>query len=415
MKYLICFVVLLLHFTFGYPVGFALTIGFIGASALALSLVSEHSVKRVALAWVIIVSITIAQLVLLPQRELDSFEYTKTFLLILYNVTLWVLACYGGIRLRLNSYVSAIELSLCAVCGLTFAQFALFKFGNTPILFGLLGKFAYFGINHDPITQGAVRAYAMYLEPSYCALVMVALFTCLAISNKLKLWHYIIFAMGAFATSSLSGLLAGAILISVVWVYKLNLSRSFRIATVVASILVAALILVYVSSSSEGSYLNVRMAESSVEGSSSYYRFVAPMIVVKDVLANFPLGRGLGNVERVVTGFQLAHAGRFGQSIDNAYYLIVFYYGWIGLIGIGYLWYMSAKTFLSGNKETFFILLFVCISLNFTGGGVVNAEYGLLLSLIIITRRLKVSEARPNPQNASPKVGLRKNLNLKAA
>lgn len=387
VKYILAVVIVFLHFTFTYVAGFAVTLGFLASFLLFPLLLSERTIKPAIIWLALLVFVSLIQIQQLDRHEVDILEYLKTFLLILYNGLLWVFCWKGRFRFSMRGVVAGVNLAFLCVAIIAIAQNLSYRLFGSSFLFGILGDFSYRGVAHAALTQGTVRSYAFYLEPSYCALVLFCLFVILCAARALRWIHYLAFVGGIVAVSSLSGIIAAVSILLLSYFKTINDGRRAKVflgAFIVGTMLILVGLAV---SGSDSSYVASRLSESSHAGSSTYYRLIAPMVVITETLSFYPFGRGLGNVEWVVQSYGLMHAGRVGNSIDNAYYLIVFYFGWLGLIFIVLLFAKTIYEVFRGRFESAMMWMFVVVSMNFTGGGVFNAEYGLLLGLSILVCR----------------------------
>jgi len=135
-------------------------------------------------------------------------------------------------------------------------------------------------------------------------------------------------------------------------------------------------------------YFLGRIASLSVEGSSAYYRIVAPLEMLRDILTNDLTGLPFGSYQEVVLSYGLLLDGiGIGQSLDNGLYLLLFYFGWIGIIVLA-LAALTAVFLYRGRMRTStaYVLGYLFLSL-FYSGGIFSPEYVLIVILIIYTWR----------------------------
>jgi putative colanic acid polymerase len=80
-----------------------------------------------------------------------------------------------------------------------------------------------------------------------------------------------------------------------------------------------------------GSYLANRLNSTYTVGSSANYRLIAPQEILQDVLSKDLLGRPLGSIQETVGSYGSLNGIETGTSLDNGFYVIIYYMGWVGV------------------------------------------------------------------------------------
>lgn len=350
------------HFQFATPSGYPLTLG--AVAAIALFFVLPGRVVWASVVWVLpaVVAYTAIAGLFDPKYSSPGLRYAHTLALVCVAVA-FVLAGHRGVvpaptRQRLPMYLP-LMVALHLIVGLAVIQVVTGLNGSSAF-FNVFGPFQYL-YHYDPwLTPGMIpRAESFFLEPSYAALVI----TCI-VAILLKISHayrltLLLGGLGVLACQSATGLVVYAV---IVLVWGLGSSRT---AARVSVIVALGLMLM------TGGYLLTRITSGQDSTSSTNYRFVAPLELLSDVLTWNPLGRALGSVEAAVSAANLRNGQDAGVSIDNGYFLLIFYFGWVGLavcfLIIAFLLHQMTYAIRNGTGKAplFAWLLF---SFMFTGG-----------------------------------------------
>jgi len=380
------FVILVLQFTFAYPLGSPLTIGAVASAFILFTFRRITDIGKITLLFTAGYAYLALQLFYLEVSAEDSKEYIKTLILISYNALLWLAIAFTPPEKCSEHADWALKTAKWALviiaigCNLQHLSYSIAGYEG---LFGVLGPFSYKGVAHPAFTSGKVRAYFTYLEPSYCAQVVVTLYVALAIQKRPNLPTTAVFILALVAISSASGLIAGIVVLSYIYYTNYLQARRLAVATccVAACLSVCAYLYNIGPTINEGNFIAKRISEIAVPETSSYYRIIAPLQITVDTLSDSPLGMGLGQVENAARKYGLTQAGSETLSIDNTLHLIVFYFGWagiaiiVGLVGC----IIMCK---DGHLRLFWI--YTLLILNFGGGGIFNAEFGLLYCITIL-------------------------------
>lgn len=230
------------------------------------------------------------------------------------------------------------------------------------------------------IEFGSQRATSFYFEPSFAALVVFFIASGLNALHALTPWRLVMLFICSALIGSLAGLLALSALCFTPYLRGAS-DRSSWIPIFSAFCALAALILFQ-------DYIMSRLMSASDSSSSLSYRLISPWVVIGDVLINHPLGMPMGHLEENIKRFDMRNGDRVGSSLDNGWYLIIYHFGWLGLVfnvlGIStFAW----KLFSKRNQA---IYLFALLSPFFTGA-IFSPELAFMyVILIIIHRRMEI-------------------------
>ena len=132
---------------------------------------------------------------------------------------------------------------------------------------------------------------------------------------------------------------------------------------------------------------NSRSIEYLEEGSSTYWRFIAPSKILLELLPKNPLGLPFGSYEKNISSFDLMHGSSVGDSIDNGHLLYLYYFGGVYLIFLILLLYFFYK---SSNYSIKSFILYYLITTNFSGA-IFNIDYMFVILIlpIIVLKMVK--------------------------
>jgi putative colanic acid polymerase len=222
------------------------------------------------------------------------------------------------------------------------------------------------------------RAAGFYLEPSYAAFVIGSLSVALLAQGYRKVPVWVLAGAGLLAVRSATGLiLFGVVALVVILVGK---SRVKLVALVVLAVLTSLAL----------PYLIGRLDSTFTAGSSAYYRLIGPLQILKDTLLHFPLGHPYGSLRNTVADYGILNGAAAGDSLDNGFYVIVFYFGWLGLVASICLvsWALVSLTrgVRAGSVAQAIVPIWAVGSLLFSGG-IMLPEYVFTLWVIFATRQ----------------------------
>lgn len=217
------------------------------------------------------------------------------------------------------------------------------------------------------------RAEALYLEPSYAAFIVGSLAVGLVAARRHVIAAWSLGAVGMLAIRSATGLL----IFAAVAVVALFVSRSRWRIPAFTGLLGASLIAV--------PYLAGRLDSTFTPGTSAYYRLIGPLQILQDTLVHFPLGHPFGSLRNTVADYGILNGAAAGDSLDNGFYVIVFYFGWAGVVASGVLVFWALRRVVLANRAVrpgpALVAVWSVGSLFFSGG-VMLPEFLLTLWLL---------------------------------
>lgn len=383
LQLLIVLTVILLHFTPITIGGYPLTLGFIGAVTLmAFGVRIQVGFPSVVFFVLCIFLLCLMHVPRWLNGELNFIDYWKSQAIIFTAVCYLFFSVNGRLLLERSSFIRALKLSLLTLSVFLLLQFATFYILGWQGLFGIFGDYSYGGVIHGAVTQGSIRCYGFYLEPSYCAMVVFFLGACLAVLRQLNyVWMAVIlvdilFIKSVFGFSVYFVLLVYFAYIKGMIAIRLTLRHLAYLAAGLSTISVLFIFGVFDPMLS-------RFSELYTPGTSGYFRFIAPGPLMVDTLLNQPFGYGPGSVEAIMSLQNISMGPNKTQlSLDNGIYVLILYYGIFGLLSVMYILFSSVKYFLLREDQKSFLFLMIFMSLNFTGGGIFNLEYIFLVALL---------------------------------
>jgi len=132
-------------------------------------------------------------------------------------------------------------------------------------------------------------------------------------------------------------------------------------------------------------YLAGRLDSTFTAGSSAYYRLIGPLQILQDTLVRYPLGHPFGSLRNTVADYGILNGAAAGDSLDNGFYVIVFYFGWAGVIASAGLVGWAARRVLvalrTARPGPALVAVWSVGSLFFSGG-VMLPEFLLMLWLL---------------------------------
>lgn len=395
-----------LHFMFLKVWGYPLTVAPFAVLYFAFVYyrISARDVQLWAVVFLIVPFISLI-LALFAGTQPDIAHYFRTY-------ALWSfasLAILVAVRAPLtkpgpwHQFLSIEKIALTCLlilCAFSLAQVVLYAGWGSAALYNPFGVHQYLG-QYDVsrfANQYTIRATGLYLEPSFNAFVIISLYvTCLLARYKLRIVSALTL-LNLFLIQSMVGLLAFFVMWSLIVFNAQFMDESGR-KTALVRLGIVNLILVLIVAASGGisgiinSVNSVngvsRMHELAKPSTSGYYRLVAPLPVLRDVLVANPLGKPFGQIERTLSTYHLLNGSEVGTTLDNGMYLLVFYFGWLG---VAFLAYLVIKMLLASSSPTrtneLIVLCYVLVSLQFSGG-VFLPEYVLPLIMILYQFRLR--------------------------
>lgn len=374
-------------FTFS---GYEVTLGAVTGIATVCLLIRRVNFRALSTIVSILIALTSGVALLTP--ETDALNYLKTLALFALSAFI-VTNAFGSIQwpiVKSRGFAIALLGSLALVVGISVGQLFFGSIGSS-VLFNPFGEHQYLHLYKANI--GLVqfpRAQGFYLEPSYNAFVIGTVAVALLCLRRFIKLTVVLSILGLIASQSATGLL---LLVAITVLIAL---RS-RPAIAVAAAAVVTAVVAYA-----GDYLWIRLQSSGTSGSSAYYRVFAPVEVLSDVLSNNPFGMPLGSVQRVMAGYDLDMAGIQATSLDNGFYVVVFYFGWIGIfLLIAFLIATLRISLRSRLQSTAWIAPLWIFGSLFFSGGIMAPEFGVMTFLVIVSFRssLLIEESQNEKHN----------------
>lgn len=318
-------------------------------------------------------------LVALLDNDTTLFIFFKTYTLFIIAIYILIIGVHTTNYLVIwdPRFERSLRFALITIVVLSILQVGAGSLGS-EFFFNPWGshQFAYQyepNIRYYPVP----RAAGFYLEPSYNAFVLLSVWVALTLRNRtFSLAYTLMTVAGLLATRSATGL---GIFMLILAVAAIKSRRTRLVLPVIVAACVA------------GGYLIARIASISDAGSSGNYRYVAPLRVLAYVLDNRPVGMPLGSVQRTVAQFDILNGSEFGVTLDNGFYVVVFYYGWIGvLVALAAIICVIAKTVESagpGKSPVKWVApLWLFSSLLFSGG-IMSTEFVWFSFIVLISSR----------------------------
>ena len=363
------------HFQVASIATYPVTIGLFAGILMILIVSTRSSIVPITVTWSVIVGLGALSALVAPNYN-DGTEFGQTLLLILLSSAVVVSGFYGRATdfVRSAQFAKALFWALTVIVTLSMLQVVTGSLGSIA-LFNPFGANQYL-YQYQPYLQfvAVPRAQGFYLEPSYDAFVIGTLTVCLLALGRNKIAASILCFLGLLACQSATGLLlfaAIAILIAV---------RAQPRVGVVVFVLLAALVWL------AGPSLTGRLESLGAASSSANYRLVAPLEVMNTVLTAHPLGFPFGSIADVMASYGLQNGSTIGSSLDTGFYVIIFYFGWIGLFALVCWMVATAMYALSRSRSGTGLVriiplwLFSCM---FFSGGIVLPEFAISVWLAI--------------------------------
>jgi len=372
--------IIFLHFVILRPGNFPLTLAPFAAVYFYFNLFNINVGLRSRYALIMLLLIAGLPVVNALQLGLDgadSLQFLRTYGLWVTSASLIALSVFAPIRRQFDMTAAAV-ISLLVILLLICLQALLGIQGDTSY-FNLFGSHQYFGeIELETLAiDDRIRPPGFYLEPSFCAYVVTNLCSICLLQGRNKGVSLLLASASLLLIQSFTGFLAFGI-IGLAYVASMDgKSKSALIFGIVSILAFSTLVWYYY-----GDYIGDRTNQVGTTGSSTYYRIVGLLPVLSDVLVHHPMGLALGRVREIVPKYQIPHGVGYGESIDNGLYLLIFYFGWLGLllaVGVAVLLLVAIARRLSVLSLCVAVLLLGC----FFNGGIFLPEFALMAMYLI--------------------------------
>lgn len=382
---------LMLHFSPIKIGGFPLTVAPFVVLYLArkTNVLNHYGALRIGVFFLFLALILCNLLLSLATVEYSVDKFLRTASLWVFYV-FFLLAflrfrVFGDIDLEFFS--EALKLLIYMLFGIVVLQYLLYAATGDVNVFTPFGKFSYGGQGYlrRAIEFGVMKAPALYLEPAFLSLVVfsssVALYVLNRYSALLLLLSFLIVYLSGSASGQVAMLVLAGLQYSKLESY-IKIGVSGRVIFFIVSLVVGFVFF--------GEYLTSRYLEFESQSSSSYYRIIAPLNVLYDILLTKPTGIVMGQMEQLLAGYDLQNGDSLGASIDNGWYVYVMYFGWFSVFILFFLFFVCMSLFKNKyvSDKAPALLLFITLSPFFTGA-VFSPEYLVLQLLVIISLQIR--------------------------
>ncbi|CCE75530.1 putative colanic acid polymerase WcaD [Clavibacter nebraskensis] len=390
------------HFMIVQAAGYPVTLGLVVGVPLILLLSRGGYARRLVLALCAVVALTASAALVTGMEGSDPLSFLRTLALFILAVIV-IVAGSAGLDpgfVGSTAFSTAISAMLLIVVGLSVLQVAAGTLGSEAF-FNVFGRFQYL-YEYQPYLQfnPIPRAQGFFLEPSYDAFVIGTLTLISLLTGRHFRGTIAVGILGVLMSRSATGLLL-LLIIGVVVALRSRPGASIVVLSGLAVVGVAS-----------GTYLQTRLESFSTSGSSTNYRLVAPLQVLGDTLLHTPIGHALGSVSNILLGYDLYNGAELGTSLDNGLYVLVFYFGWIGLVLIAALAVLAIRGMLRSRRSTWGAVtpLWLFGTLFFSGG-IMLPEYAVMTALLIATL-VACNESLVAPHAGTPTAPVRRRGHL---
>lgn len=313
----------------------------------------------------------------------DFVQFLRTYALWMVSAMTITIALIAPLKGELRIETPAF-VALAVILGCLLLQTIPAMSGDTSY-FNLFGSHQYFGeVQLETLAvDERLRPPGFYLEPSFCAYMVTSLFAICLMAGRYEGPALVLAGISLLLIQSLTGLIGFVVVCAV---YFFSAKSKFSGGAYVA--LIMGVGFVFLATSLYSQYVVDRADQVSSVGSSTYYRTVGLLPVIADVLTEYPLGFALGRVREVIPKYMIPHGLGYGESIDNGLYLLVFYFGWVGLVMVGYLFLRILQSIRMRHQSEAVAWSAVAMGC-FFNGGVLLPEFALMSALLFYVGRLK--------------------------
>ncbi|MDZ8170738.1 putative colanic acid polymerase WcaD [Microbacterium xanthum] len=316
-------------------------------------------------------------------QDVGAGDFFGTFLLVVATVLLFALASQPP-RITASQWQSVAK-------GLRFSVYVIAVLSVLQVIAGAAGSESFFNpwgdrqylYRYQPLLQfnAVPRAHGFFLEPSFCAFVVGTVFFTLVVLRAVN-WLVVVSVAATLAATRSATALALMLILLLVAAIMVRRARLFSLIAVVFLVL------------GVGEELHRRFTSIGDVSSSGNYRLLAPLPVLEDVLIHRPLGAPMGSVEETLSRYDLLNGAAVGTSLDNGFYLLIFYFGVVGIGFILALCLLAAIVFVRlrrlGLTLGALVPFWMLGSLAFSGG-IFLPEYVLLNILLVLAIRHRLA------------------------
>ncbi|MCY1285900.1 putative colanic acid polymerase WcaD [compost metagenome] len=240
----------------------------------------------------------------------------------------------------------------------------------------------------NQLDSGKFRSIGTYYEPSYLAMMSIFFWVLINTTHPLKTLKYDFLLLGiCYTSNSLSFTLGGVIMLTLK-----HLVLSHRSKTNFTILFYIAPTLIIIGFFTSIAPINFdRINELQIEGSSGFYRVIAPLHIISWVLFERIIPLPLGSLSEYFYSFGLSD--EIGKSFDNGYYILIAYLSWAGLALVITTSILTIRKALSQltQKDSRALVLTYLLMLPLFNGLIFSPEFTLILIYL-----LKAYRDRPN-------------------
>jgi putative colanic acid polymerase len=395
-----------LHFTLVDIGGYPLTVAPFAALMFAVVSYKLEFPRSLLPLWSLLLAIPFVNLCF-PGSSVDLFEFMRTYGLWIFAVTMLLFSAGARLRRRDSNWVGKAAFASLVILSLySILQVVLYKYLSLDVLYNPFGSHQYLPLMNSrgqydvSLYPNNIRAPGFYLEPSFNAFVITSMLFIITVTNKYRAnFSLVLSGIALLFVNALSGLLIFAY---VLLAYLILHSRRRRQPWVGSVILLVVVITAYMFGTTE--YIWERITSGSIEGSSTNYRLVAPLGLLRDVLTHHITGLPFGTVEKVVSGYRMTNSLHQGSTLDNGFYLLVFYFGWLTVAAVVLAVLISAVFYRRWwTLSACYFVGYLLLSMNYSGG-IMAPEYVFVVVMIIYSWRASKLENRTLSGRMSPKM-----------
>jgi hypothetical protein len=326
-------------------------------------------------------------------QSLDASKYITSTMLFVYAVI--IIGMVWSIRfktisphnyrniLRFFWLVIGLMVSLAAV---EMAQ--IIATGSSSIIAGI-AKYLIYSNSYvlDFIKFGGKRTTALYFEPAFFALVLISSWLCIKQFSIKTPKMDVMVLIGVILAGSFSGVMTFICFYLLEWMFqylgKDTIKKKLPLALISLAFFMVGVVIAF-------PYISTRLGDLGTEGTSSYYRIVGPLVMVRYSLTHIDGVVRFGSLYEYVASFGIFNGANVGKTIDNGLYLLVIYFSWFAVILFLLCLWQILKMMLNsfGDNRNFRVqlYLFTPLSLFFTGS-IFSPEYTFLIVCPFIFRK----------------------------
>lgn len=362
------------HFELGALANYPVTIGLL-VGILLLSVTSDRlALTRTTVSLSIICIPNILVQVVAPSLRDGYWSFFATLALFALGGVIVAQYNAGTVKRKyVDSIAHGIFIALIVVTVLTVLQVATGSRGNLSF-FNLFGEHQYlYQYNANVEFSPLPRAAAFYLEPSYAAFVAGSLAIALVASRRHVISAWMLGSVALLAVRSATGL----VVFVAAAIVALLVSRSrWRFPSTIGLLILATIAV---------PYLTGRFDSTFTTGSSAYYRLIGPLQVLRDTLNRYPLGHPFGSLSTTVADYGILNGVSAGDSLDNGFYVLIFYFGWLGVVASAALLVWALREVVRAHRSRRpgrAVVAVWSVGSLFFSGGIMLPEYLLTLWLL---------------------------------